>query len=72
MSSQSAAILAAGFAAGGLNVIVGSGTLITFPVLIGFGYAPLVANVSNTIGLVPGSAAPSPRSSARWSAQSCC
>jgi uncharacterized protein len=50
-------ILAAGFAAGGLNAAVGSGTLITFPVLIGFGYAPVVANVSNTIGLVPGSAA---------------
>jgi uncharacterized membrane protein YfcA len=36
---------------------VGSGTLFTFPVLLGFGYAPVVANVSNTIGLVPGSAA---------------
>jgi uncharacterized protein len=54
---QDLAILVAGFAAGGLNVVVGSGTLITFPVLIGFGYAPVVANVSNTIGLVPGSAA---------------
>jgi uncharacterized membrane protein YfcA len=51
------AILAAGFAAGGLNVVVGSGTLITFPILIAFGYPPVVANVSNTIGLVPGSAA---------------
>jgi len=51
------AILAAGFAAGGLNVVVGSGTLITFPVLIGFGYPAVVANVSNTIGLVPGSVA---------------
>jgi uncharacterized membrane protein YfcA len=36
---------------------VGSGTLITFPVLLAFGYAPVVANVSNTIGLVPGSVA---------------
>jgi uncharacterized membrane protein YfcA len=51
------AILAAGVAAGTINTIVGSGTLITFPVLLGFGYAPVVANVSNTIGLVPGSAA---------------
>ena len=57
MSGQSIAILAAGFVAGGMNAIVGSGTLITFPVLIGFGYAPVVANVSNTIGLVPGSVA---------------
>jgi uncharacterized membrane protein YfcA len=56
VSSQSAAILAAGFAAGMVNTIVGSGSLLTFPVLIGFGYPPLVANVSNTIGLVPGSA----------------
>ena len=50
------AIFAAGFAAGAINTIVGSGTLITFPVLLDFGYAPVVANVSNTIGLVPGSA----------------
>jgi uncharacterized membrane protein YfcA len=50
-------ILAAGAAAGAINVVVGSGTLITFPVLLAFGYAPVVANVSNTIGLVPGSMA---------------
>jgi uncharacterized protein len=50
-------ILAAGIAAGTINVVVGSGTLITFPVLLAFGYAPVTANVSNTIGLVPGSVA---------------
>ncbi len=33
---------------------MGSGTLLTFPVLLGFGYAPVQANVSNTVGLVPG------------------
>lgn len=49
------AILAAGLAAGTINTIVGSGSLITFPTLLAFGYAPIVANVSNTIGLVPGS-----------------
>src|SRR6516164_2897605 len=49
------AIFAAGIAAGGINTLVGSGTLITFPVLLAFGYAPVTANVSNTIGLVPGS-----------------
>jgi uncharacterized protein len=54
---QALAILAAGAAAGAINVVVGSGTLITFPVLLAFGYAPVVANVSNTIGLVPGSVA---------------
>lgn len=48
-------IALAGFAAGTINTVVGSGTLITFPVLLAFGYAPVTANVSNTIGLVPGS-----------------
>jgi uncharacterized protein len=50
------AIALAGAAAGAINTVVGSGTLITFPVLLAFGYAPVTANVSNTIGLVPGSA----------------
>jgi uncharacterized protein len=45
----------AGLAAGAINTLVGSGTLITFPVLLAFGYAPVTANVTNTIGLVPGS-----------------
>ena len=49
------AIAAAGLAAGTINTVVGSGTLITFPVLLAFGYAPVTANVSNTVGLVPGS-----------------
>lgn len=35
--------------------MVGSGTLITFPVLLSVGLAPITANVSNTLGLVPGS-----------------
>lgn len=51
---EAAAILAAGLAAGTVNTIVGSGSLVTFPTLLFFGYPPLVANVSNTIGLVPG------------------
>jgi uncharacterized protein len=50
-------ILAAGVVAGAINAVVGSGTLFTFPALLAFGYPPVVANVSNTIGLVPGSAA---------------
>lgn len=49
------AIFAAGAGAGTINVIVGSGTLITFPVLLAFGLPPVTANVSNTLGLVPGS-----------------
>jgi uncharacterized membrane protein YfcA len=48
------AIAVAGTAAGTINTVVGSGTLVTFPVLLAFGYAPVTANVSNTIGLVPG------------------
>jgi uncharacterized membrane protein YfcA len=52
---EAAAIFAAGAAAGTVNTIVGSGTLVTFPVLLAFGYSPVTANVSNTIGLVPGS-----------------
>ena len=47
-------IIAAGMAAGTINTIVGSGSLITFPTLLLLGYPPLVANVSNTVGLVPG------------------
>ena len=46
----------AGLCAGAINAVVGSGTLITFPVLLAIGYPPVVANVSNTVGLVPGSA----------------
>ena len=56
MSPQAAlAIFIAGLAAGTVNVIVGSGSLITFPTLLALGYPPVLANVSNTVGLVPGS-----------------
>ncbi|HEX3713115.1 MAG TPA: sulfite exporter TauE/SafE family protein [Trebonia sp.] len=51
---QAIAIFAAGLAAGTINTVVGSGTLITFPVLLAFGYPPVLANVSNNVGLVPG------------------
>ena len=48
-------IFGAGIVAGTINTVVGSGTLFTFPVLLAFGYKPVTANVSNTVGLVPGS-----------------
>jgi uncharacterized protein len=48
------AIILAGLAAGTINTIVGSGTLVTFPTLLFFGVPPVVANVSNSLGLVPG------------------
>lgn len=47
----------AGVAAGGINAVVGSGSLITFPTLVALGFPPVVANVSNNIGLVPGAMA---------------
>ena len=49
------AVAAAGLAAGAINTVVGSGSLITFPTLLAVGYPAVLANVSNTIGLVPGS-----------------
>jgi uncharacterized membrane protein YfcA len=51
---EAVAVFAAGVGAGGINAVVGSGSLITFPTLIALGYPPIVANVSNNIGLVPG------------------
>jgi len=48
-------VVVAGVFAGGINTVVGSGTLVTFPVLLAVGYSPVVANVSNSLGLVPGS-----------------
>ena len=48
------AVAGAGVVAGAVNTIVGSGSLVTFPTLLAVGYAPVVANVSNTVGLVFG------------------
>lgn len=50
-------ILVAGIAAGVINVVAGAGTLITFPALLALGIPPVTANMSNTVGLVPGSIA---------------
>src|SRR6187397_1899911 len=51
---EAAAVLTAGVAAGTINAIVESGSLLTFPTLLAIGLPPITANVSNTIGLVPG------------------
>ncbi|HVE94535.1 MAG TPA: sulfite exporter TauE/SafE family protein [Acidimicrobiales bacterium] len=51
---EATTVALAGVVAGGINAVLGSGTLVTFPVLIAYGYSPVVANVSNNIGLVPG------------------
>lgn len=49
------AVFAAGVSAGAVNTVVGSGSLITFPVLLATGMPPVTAAVSNTLGLIPGS-----------------
>ncbi|MFH8738122.1 MULTISPECIES: sulfite exporter TauE/SafE family protein [unclassified Streptomyces] len=49
------AVCAAGVGAGAINTAVGSGTLITFPVLLATGLPPVTATVSNALGLIPGS-----------------
>ncbi|MDH4076153.1 MAG: TSUP family transporter, partial [Acidimicrobiia bacterium] len=50
-------VILAGLGAGAVNTIVGSGTLITFPTLLLIGISPVTANVSNSLGLIPGSLA---------------
>jgi uncharacterized membrane protein YfcA len=52
---EAVSVALAGRAAGTINTVVGSGTLVTFPVLLAVGYPPVLANVTNTVGLVPGS-----------------
>ncbi|MBP2707268.1 sulfite exporter TauE/SafE family protein [Microbispora sp. RL4-1S] len=49
-----AGVFVAGIGAGAVNAVVGSGSLITFPTLLAVGLPPIVANVSNNVGLVPG------------------
>ncbi|WP_323961844.1 TSUP family transporter [Arthrobacter sp. JZ12] len=51
---RDALILVGGLWAGTINTIVGSGTLVTFPILIALGYAPVTASISNAMGLVAG------------------
>ncbi len=48
------AVALAGLTAGSINAVVGSGTLVTFPVLLAIGLPPVTATVSNSLGLVPG------------------
>jgi uncharacterized protein len=48
------AVAAAGAAAGASNAIAGGGSLITFPTMVALGVPPLSANVTNTIGVIPG------------------
>ncbi|MCW2757372.1 MAG: sulfite exporter TauE/SafE family protein [Nocardioidaceae bacterium] len=52
---EALAVLLAGVAAGTINAVVGSGTLVTFPVLLAIGLSPVTANVSNNVGMTAGS-----------------
>lgn len=52
---EALAVLGAGVVAGTVNAVVGAGSLVTFPTLVAVGFDPVVANVTNTVGLVPGS-----------------
>ena len=48
------AVIGAGLGAGIVVTAIGAGSLVSFPILLAVGVNPLVANVSNTVGLVPG------------------
>ncbi|WP_183095204.1 sulfite exporter TauE/SafE family protein [Nocardioides stalactiti] len=52
---EAVAVLLAGVGAGAINAVVGSGTIITFSTLVAIGVPPVVANISNSLGVVPGS-----------------
>ena len=52
--SNIAILIVVGVLAGVVNAVVGSGTLLTFPVLVALGVPPVVANATNATGLVPG------------------
>ena len=51
--AEVALVLAAGLGAGVLSSTVGVASLLSFPILVGLGLPPVVANVSNTLGLIP-------------------
>ncbi len=47
-------LILAGIVAGTMNTVVGAGSLVTFPVMLAFGYSPLIANMTNNVGVLPG------------------
>ena len=55
--ARALAVLVAGFVAGGMTAVVGAGSLASFPVLLAMGLSPVVANVTSSVGVVPGSIA---------------
>jgi uncharacterized protein len=53
--AEGVAVAAAGLVAGAVNAVVGSGSLLTFPTLLAVGYPAVLANVTNCVGMSPGS-----------------
>ncbi|GAB4098918.1 sulfite exporter TauE/SafE family protein [Sinomonas halotolerans] len=51
---REALVFLGGLWAGTINTIVGSGSLVTFPILVALGYGPVNAIISNAMGLVAG------------------
>ena len=51
---EMAVVVLAAVWAGGINTVVGSGTLVTFPTLLALGVPAVSANISNSVGLVFG------------------
>lgn len=49
-----ALVAAAAFIAGAVNAVAGGGTLLSFPALLLLGFPALTANVTSTLGLLPG------------------
>jgi uncharacterized membrane protein YfcA len=47
-------VAGAALVAGAVNAVAGGGTLLSFPALLLLGFPALTANVTNTIGLLPG------------------
>ncbi|ACV06386.1 sulfite exporter TauE/SafE family protein [Kytococcus sedentarius] len=52
--AELALVLGAGVVAGGINTVVGSGSLVTFPLLVALGLSPVAANISSKLGILPG------------------
>lgn len=52
--AQQVLVLGAGLVAGGINGVVGGGSLVSFPVLLAVGQPALAANVTSTVGIWPG------------------
>lgn len=49
-----AAVALVGLFAGSINSVVGSGGLVTFPLLVSIGLPPVTANITNNLGVLPG------------------